>query len=118
MLNVWNARVNESFNQYDDLRVFVLIRNTATLEFTLMEYESARYVAQDYVWTINDSENFLGHDKRTGEHLFTWQPHGSQFTAIRHVPASAYRFRIMHKPGLIEATHVLSLVKFEEVVET
>ena len=114
VLNVWNDRVDQSLNEHDDLRIFVMIRNMSTQEFTLMEYEAGRYVAQDYEWSLNKSNNFIGHDKRTGEHAFTWQPHGSQFTILRHVSASAYRFRIAHKPGLIEATQVLNSIKFED----
>ncbi len=39
---------------------------------------------------------------------------GSQFTIIRHVPTSAYRFKITHKPFLIQPQHILNLVQYED----
>lgn len=114
VLNVWNARVNESLNEHDDLRIFVMIRNMATLEFTIFEVEAGRYVPANYRWIRNLKGNLQGYDRRNDEHTFTWQPHGSQFTVIHHVPASAYRFRIMHTPGIIEEHHVLRLIRFKD----
>ncbi len=114
VLNVWNARINESLHEHDDLRILVLIRNMATLEFTIFEVEAARHVPANYRWEVNANNNFLGYDRHTGGHAFTWQPHGAQFTVIHHVPASAYRFRITQQPGLIEEHHILNLVRFTD----
>ena len=71
VLNVLNARVNESLKENDDLRVFVMIRDLTTQEFTLMEYGAACYDPQEYVWTLNKDKNFIGREVRTGEHVFT-----------------------------------------------
>lgn len=114
VLNVWNARLNESLNTHDDLRIFVMIRNMSTLEFTLFEIEAIRYVPANYIWRVNGKGNFEGYDRRTESHIFTWQPHGSQFTVKQHVPASAYRFRINHNPGVLEEQHVLMLIRFRD----
>jgi hypothetical protein len=118
VLNVWNARVNESLNQYDDLRIFVLVRNMTTLEFTLIETEAARFVAANYFWKIQQrkgsGKNLIGSDKKTGNHCFTWQSHGSQFTVIHHVPASAYRFRINRHVQVIPEHQVLATIGFDE----
>jgi hypothetical protein len=114
VLNVWNARLNESLNQHDDLRIFVIVRNMSKLEFTLFEYEAVRYVPANYEWTVNPKNNFEGVDKVTGIHVFTWQPHGSQFTVLHHVPPSAYRFRIKKTPTILEEKHVLQLVRFSD----
>lgn len=114
VLNVWNARVNESLNEHDDLRIFVIIRNMSTLEFTLFEYEAVRYIPANYHWEVNKKGNFEGVDKVTGGHVFTWQPHGSQFTVLHHVPPSAYRFRIKKMPTILEERHVLQLVNFRD----
>lgn len=46
-------------------------------------------------------------------HVFTWQPHGSQFTIIEPVPASATRFRMNRSLGMLEMIHVLGLVRFK-----
>jgi hypothetical protein len=114
ILNVWNARVNESLSEHDDLRIFVMIRNMATLEFTLFEFEAMRYVPTHYRWRLNRQNNFEGYDTQTEAHHFTWQPHGSQFTIFHSVPESAYRFRINRRPGVIEERHVLQLIRFDE----
>lgn len=114
VLDVWNARLNESLNDHDDLRIFVMIRNMSTLEFTLMEYEAVRYVAAEYTWRRNRRGNIEGFEADGGAHRFTWQPHGSQFTVIHHVPESAYRFRITHTPGTLEERQVLTLINFDE----
>lgn len=114
VLDVWNARVNESLGEHDDLRIFVMMRNMSTLEFTLIEYEATRFVASEYYWEKNAKGNLEGYEKGTKTHRFTWQPHGSQFTVLHHVPGSAYRFRINRQPGLIEERHVLNLVGFND----
>jgi hypothetical protein len=114
VLSVWNARVDESLSEYDDLRIFIMVRNMSTLEFTLIESSAAPFVAANYIWKLNKAKNFLGMDATTNEHCFTWQPHGSQFTVIHHIPASAYRFRITHRPPMIAPEHVLRLAKFED----
>lgn len=114
VLKIWNARVNESLNQHDDLRIFIMVRHMEALEFTLFESEAVRYVPQEYRWEKNHNGNLEGYDIQHREHRFSWQPHGSQFTVIHHVPASAYRFRITKKPALIEARHVMNLVKFDD----
>lgn len=114
VLNIWNERVDQSFNNYDDLRVVVLVRNMDRLEFTLFEYEAGRYSPKDYEWRLNARDNLEGYEVSTGEHRFTWQPHGSQFTVIKRVPGSAYKFRIIRHPGLLEPQHVLNLVRFKD----
>jgi hypothetical protein len=114
VLDIWNARINESLNQYDDLRIFVMVRNMAMLEFTLMEYEATRFVAADYDWRVNAQNNFEGFDRHTKEHRFTWQAGGRQFTIIHHVPHSAYRFKINKHPPMIPEHQVLSTIGFDE----
>lgn len=114
VLQIWNQRVNQSLAEFEDLRMVVLIRNMSKLEFTLFEYEATRYASADYEWKLNKEENLVGHDKVTGKHCFTWQPHGSQFTVLKDVPGSAYRFRIKRHPGILDPEHILRLVRFEE----
>lgn len=114
VLKIWNGRVDESLNEHDDLRIFIMIRNMSTLEFTLMEMEAPRYVPSEYEWKVNKNKNFLGFDRHRNEHRFTSQSGGRQFTVIHHVPASAYRFRITHNPGVLDPVHVLRLAKYED----
>ena len=114
VLSIWNARVNEALGEHDDLRIAILIRNMAKKEFVLFEETATRYAADDYDWKINKGGNLEGFEKATGEHRFTWQFHGSQFTVKRPVPGSATKFRINKTPPIIEVEHVLRLAKFKD----
>jgi hypothetical protein len=114
VLAVWNARVNESLGEHDDLRVAVFVRNMSRREFVLFEEVAQRYAADDYIWTKNRQGNLEGRDKTTGNHKFTWQFHGSQFTVKRHVPGSAIKFRIKNAPTTLEMQHVLRLARYSD----
>jgi hypothetical protein len=114
VLKVWNARVDEAFKQFEDLRILIMVRSMARLHFTLFEKEAIRFVPADYRWERNKKGNLEGYDARTNEHFFTWQPSGSQFTIFHHVPASAYNFRFTKRPGLVEESVILDLIKFED----
>ncbi len=114
ILSIWNARVNESLGEHDDLRIAIFIRNMEAKEFVIFEEAATRYAGDDYRWEKNNRGNFEGYEKSTGEHKFTWQPHGSQFTIKRHVPGSAIKFIINKNPLLIEEEHVLRLAKFND----
>ena len=114
VLDIWNARVNETLSEYQTLRIAVLIRNMNTRQFVFFEEAAERYAADNYLWSKNRRGNLEGHDKATGEHQFTWQFHGSQFTRICHVPGSATRFRIDKKPEIIDMEQVLRLAKYED----
>jgi hypothetical protein len=114
VLAIWNARVNESLGEHDDLRVVVFIRNMETRQFVIFEEIASRYAADDFVWRKNGKGNFEGFEKASNHHKFTWQPHGSQFTVMRHVPGSAIKFIINKIPTLIEQEHVLRLIRFDD----
>jgi len=114
VLAIWNARVNEALGEHDDLRIAVLIRNLAIKQFVLFEETAVRFAADDYTWSMTKHDNLEGHEKATGEHRFTWQFHGSQFTIKRHVPGSAVKFIINRNVPLIEPLHVLNLVRFKD----
>lgn len=114
VLDIWNSRVNESATQFEELRIFVMIRDMVAREFCLFEIESVRYVTSEYRWELNKRKNLEGFNKTTGEHVFTWQPHGSQFTVMHHVPASAYKFRITQQPVTLEEHQVIYLSKFQD----
>lgn len=113
VLEIWNGRVDEAFRAHDDLRILVLVRNLSTLHFTIFEHEAARFVPTEYTWEKNAGGNFVGSDS-LGNHCFTWQPHGAQFTIIRSIPKSAYRFKIAKKPITISEQQVLGLVNFDD----
>jgi hypothetical protein len=113
ILEIWNKRLDTSLNEFDDLRIFIMVRNMSTLEFTLMEIEPVRFVASEYYWEKNKRGNLLGFDVRRKEHRFTWQ-YSTQFTVMRHIPASAYRFRIKQRPPMLQQAHVLQFAKYED----
>lgn len=114
VLSIWNARVNEALDEHDDLRIAVLIRNFTIKSFVIFEEEASRFTHGDYRWSFNSRNNLEGHDIVTGNHCFTWQPHGSQFTIKRHVPAHAKKFRITESVPMLEMEHVLRLARFDE----
>ncbi len=114
VLKIWNERVNEAMGSHDELRVVVFLRNMATREFVLFEQEAERYIPNDYHWTTNSRNNLEGHDKTTGDRMFTWQPHGSQFTIHRKVPVAARKFSITRNVPIIEAEHVLRLAGYRD----
>lgn len=113
VLNIWNGRIDEAATEYDDLRIFVIVRNMSRLEFTLFEMEAQRYVPSEYKWSKTDKGNLQAHDIQRKEHRFTWQV-GNQFTIKHHIPASAYRFRIKKRPPMIALEHVLRLSRYED----
>lgn len=113
VLAVWNARVNEALDQYDELRIIVMIRNMATRQFRLFEEEAQRFTPADFRWEFNERGNLEGRNRVSGEHQFTWQPHGSQFTVLRHVPASARRFCIDPNVPIVPSDTILAAIRFK-----
>jgi len=54
----------------------------------------------------------VGTDKRTSEHRFTWQPHGSQFTIIEDVPEKSLIIQIK-KPPTLDKDKILQTFGFD-----
>ena len=114
VLSIWNERINEAMGSHDQLRVVVFIRNMATREFLLFEQEAQRYIADDYEWEPNARGNFEGYDKATKNRMFTWQPHGAQFTIHRKVPVTARKFRVVPEIPIVKAEHILRLARYSD----
>ena len=112
VLEIWNARVDRVLNDYEDYRSLVLIRNMNVLRFSMFESEVTRFIPGDYQWGLNARENFEGINSQTGEHCFTWQPHGGQFTILKTVPASAIKYQI-RRPPMLDFQEVLNSVRFD-----
>lgn len=112
VLAAWNARVNEAMDQYDDLRIVIMVRNIETREFLLFEEEAQRFTTTEYDWTFNKHGNLEGCNRTTRNHEFTWQPHGSQFTILRHIPASARRFVINPNVPMVQPDTILAAIRF------
>lgn len=113
VLSVWNARVNEALDEHDDLRIVVMIRNMATREYRIFEEEALRFIPTDFRWAFNKRGNLEGYNCVSGAHEFTWQPHGSQFTILRYVPASARRFSINPNVPMVQPDTILAAIKFK-----
>ena len=112
VLSIWNERINIAKRAYEPLRTAILIRNFSTLEFTLFEYETTRFVVDDFKWEVNERGNFEGYHIATDSHCFTWQPHGSQFTVLIDVPAYACKFKLK-RPRVLDFDKTLEQVGFE-----
>ncbi|MDR1056663.1 MAG: hypothetical protein LBL90_12770, partial [Prevotellaceae bacterium] len=66
-----------------------------------------------YKWEWNKNNNLIGLDKKTCEHRFTWQPHGSQFTIIEEVPEKKLIIRVK-RPQSLDKEQVLSALGFDK----
>lgn len=112
VLAIWNARVNEALNEFNDLRIVAMVRNMELRQFLLFEEEATRFTPADYRWEFNQRGNLEGFN-RTGERrAFTWQPHGSQFTIHRQVPAAARKFSINRNVPMLTPDAILASVRF------
>lgn len=113
VLGIWNERVNIALDKFDFLRTVILIRDVNKLDFTLFELETHRFPTNEYVWRVNARDNFEGNDRTNERHCFTWQPHGSQFTIIYPVPASAVRFSVK-RPPVLDFEKTIEQMGFDE----
>ncbi len=113
VIGIWNERVNIALDQFNFLRTAILIRNVNSLEFTLFEEETPKYIANEFEWKINKNGNFEGLNRTTGQHKFTWQPHGAQFTVKYTAPASATRFQVK-RPPILDFEQTMEQIGFED----
>ncbi len=114
VLSIWNSRINEALSQHNELRTVVLVRNMAAKEFALFEDEVKRYIPDNYSWELNSRKNLVAFEKDTKRHVFTWQPHGAQFTILRSIPPAARKFRITRSVPIIKFEHILNFVEYQD----
>ena len=112
VLSIWNERINIAKENYEPLRTSILVRNFNNLEFLLFEKETERYVTKDYTWIKNKNGNLEGYDALSKKHIFTWQPHGSQFTILYDIPVSAKKFSIK-RPKVFDFEKTMETIGFE-----
>lgn len=115
VLDIWNERINIAYDQYNPVRVCVLVRNPEMTEFCLYEEYIERYRTTEFEWRKNKKGNLEGISNTTGETAFTWQPSGSQFTIHSKVPNDAIRFRV-RKPQpeeIIPKEKILHYLNFD-----
>ncbi len=113
VLGIWNERVNIALDKFNPLRSSILIRNPNTLEFSLFEHELHRFNTNEYRWETNKNGNLQGYQESDDKHIFTWQPHGSQFTIIYDIGVSASLFKI-RRPQILDFKETLNQVGFTD----
>jgi hypothetical protein len=100
VLEIWNERVISVRSQYESLRTVVLLKAEDLLEASVFEFQTQLYDPSDFDWSWNIRRNLEGRLKSTGEHRFTWQPHGSQFTIIEPITEKRLAIGIRQPPPL------------------
>lgn len=90
----------------------MLIKSDDLLELAVFEFDTVMFSDVQFEWRWNKRNNLEGYKKRTGEHKFTWQPHGSQFTIIETVPDNRLAIRIKQPPYL-NKEEVLKALNFD-----
>jgi hypothetical protein len=111
VLGIWNERINIAKETYEPLRTSILVRNFNKLEFLFFENEAERFVIKNYTWKENRNGNLEGCETLTNKHVFTWQPHGSQFTILYDVPVSAKKFKIK-RPAVFDFEKAMETIGF------
>src|SRR4030042_2831461 len=79
ILEIWNERVSAVRRTFKNLRTIVLIKSSDLTKLNVFEFDTVRYEPDLFEWKWNRNENLEGYSKSQMEHIFTWQPHGSQF---------------------------------------
>ena len=100
VLSIWNERVLGVKASFQHLRTVVIIKSNDLLELSVFEFDTVLFPVEIYEWRWNTNKNLEGFHLETKEHKFTWQPHGSQFTIIEHVPDDRLAIKIQRPSGL------------------
>lgn len=82
------------------------------LELAAFEFDTIIYPADQFWWQWNERSNLEGFNKNADQHVFTWQPHGSQFTIIENVPEERLAIKIKEPPHL-DRDAVLKSINFD-----
>ncbi len=113
VLTIWNERVASIRKLYRHVRTVVLIKSNDLLELAAFEFDTIIYTHDQFWWQWNERNNLEGFTKSSDQHIFTWQPHGSQFTIIENVPEERLAIRIKQPPQL-DRNAVLKSINFDE----
>ncbi len=113
VLDIWNERVSSIREKFKHLRTVILIKSNDLSEVAIFEFETIRYDNELYRWEWNKNNNLIGVEKRSNEHKFTWQPHGSQFTIIEIVPNNCLVIRIK-QPEPLNKDQILTTLGFDK----
>lgn len=113
VLEIWNERVSAIREKFKHLRTVVLIKSLDLTEVVVFEFDTIRYDPELYKWEWNKNNNLVGTIKKNGEHRFTWQPHGSQFTIIEDVSQKALVIKIK-QPKKLDKNVILKALGFDK----
>lgn len=113
VLEIWNERVSSIREKFKHLRTVVLLKSDDLTEVVVFEFDTVRYDFELYSWEWNKNGNLVGVNLKTGEHCFTWQPHGSQFTIIEEVPDKCLVINIK-QPEKLNKESVLETLGFDK----
>lgn len=113
VLSIWNDRVSAVREKFKHVRTVVLIKSNELDEVGVFEFETIRYDPELYEWKWNKRKNLEGFSKKDNSHIFTWQPHGSQFTIIENVPNDILIIRIKH-PKTLNKDIILKSLGFDK----
>ena len=113
VLDIWNERVSAIREKFKHLRTIVLIKSNDLSEVVVFEFDTIRYDHELYKWEWNKNNNLVGTHKKTAEHCFTWQPHGSQFTIIEDVPEKSLVIKIK-QPKTLDKDQILKALGFDK----
>ena len=112
ILDIWNARVSSVRQRFAHCRTVVLVKSNDLSECAMFEFETLRYEVERFKWSWNERGNLVGVDS-DGNHKFTWQPHGAQFTIVEDVPKDKIVFR-MRLPEKLSQEFALKVLGFDE----
>ena len=113
VLEIWNERVSAIREKHKHVRTIVLLKSNDLSEVVVFEFETVRYDYELYNWEWNKNNNLVGTHKKTGEHVFTWQPHGSQFTITEDVPQKSLVIKIK-QPKTLNKDQILKALGFDK----
>lgn len=113
VLEIWNERVSAIREKHKHVRTVVLVKSNDLSEVVVFEFETVRYDYELYKWEWNKNNNLVGTHKKTNEHSFTWQPHGSQFTIVEDVPDKCLVIKIK-QPKTLDKDQILKALGFDK----
>ena len=112
VLDIWNERVSAIRQYFKFVRTVVLVKGDDYSEYLIFETDTIRYSPSDYIFTWNDRGNLEGRSKSNDNHVFTWQPHGSQFTIIETIPKDRLHIKI-RLPEKLDKESYLKTLKYD-----
>ena len=113
VLQIWNERVSSVRQVFKFVRTVVLVKSKDYKDYLVFEFDTIRYDPELYIFKWNKRGNLEGFEKESGQHKFTWQPGGSQFTIIEKIPQERLHISI-RQPDQIDKATILKAVGFDK----